>query len=200
MGTQIFSNRLSWTIPVMISLLFLTACGTTTSITTDAYTTAMNPALKLALGTLDLEATDQAVTMAAAERLLPLWQLLDQLNTSGAAAPAEITAVVEQIESEMAASQLEAIKAMRITDNDVSKASSGSVSASATASTASGSQGVDPMLLGEAGGAGMPMGGGGPMSAPAMQRGSSTAANSASSEEPSLIKQVIHLLESKIQS
>ncbi len=186
----------------MAGLLFLIGCSSA-STSTSSSTSAMAPALRLALGTLDLEETDQAVSTASAARLLPLWQLLDQLETSGAAAPAEITAVVEQIESEMAPSQLAAIKAMHITDSEVSKVSLGSTSAAATASTTSGSQAVDPMLLretGGTGGAGMPMDGGGPMSAPAMQQGSSGAANSASSEEPSLIKQVIRLLESKIQS
>ncbi len=80
------------------SLLLLTGCGSSASTATATSSSAITPALKLALGTLDLEGTDQAVDAAAAAQLLPLWQLLEQLDTSGSAAPVEITTVIEQIE------------------------------------------------------------------------------------------------------
>ncbi len=159
----------------------------------------MVPALKLALGTLDLEDTNQAVDAAAATRLLPLWQLLDQLETSGSAAPAEITAVVEQIESEMAPSQLKAIEAMNLKDSDVTKASRGSYASASAESTSQAAAASNPMLGGDLGGGSIPLDGGGPMAAPASQQGSSVSSSAASATEPSLVKQVIRLLESKIQ-
>ncbi len=186
------------------SLLVLTGCGSSASTVAATSNAAIMPALKLALGTLDLEDTDQAVDAASAARLLPLWQLLDQLETSGSAAPAEITAVVEQIESEMAPSQLKAIEAMNLKDSDVTKASlgSGASAATGTITTGSASQAVaaaDPALGGNLGGGGVPLDGGGPMAAPASQQGNSNSNGSTSASEPSLVKQVIQLLESKIQ-
>ncbi len=102
---------------------------------------------KLAVGTLDLEATDQAVTAAQAKVLLPLWQQVKtqsaQFNfslngsnpsssgsnsstpgsgssSSGTYSPAnEMTAVLTQIQQAMTADQINAIDAMNLTATDV---------------------------------------------------------------------------------
>ncbi len=102
---------------------------------------------KLAVGTLDLEATDQVVTAAQAKVLLPLWQQVKTLsaqfnfspngsnssssgsNSSAAGSgssssgtnstPNEMTAVFTQIQQAMTADQLKAINAMNLTATDV---------------------------------------------------------------------------------
>ncbi len=79
---------------IVAGLVTVVSCGSRTS----ASTTSSDQITKLALGTLDLEDTDQAVNASEAARLLPLWELLNQLETSGSAAPAEIKAVLDQIQ------------------------------------------------------------------------------------------------------
>jgi hypothetical protein len=79
----------------------------------------LTPEAKLALGTIRLDGTAQAIDPDHAAQLLPLWQLLAQLNGSTSAAPQEITAVVDQIRATMSAEQVKAIDGMQLTSNDV---------------------------------------------------------------------------------
>ncbi len=74
---------------------------------------------KLAIGTLKLEGTDQAIASDQATDLLPLWQVLNSLSSSGSAAPEEITAVTEQIQETMTPEQIQAIDNMGITSQDI---------------------------------------------------------------------------------
>lgn len=71
---------------------------------------------RLALGTLNLEGTAQAVTPAQATELLPLWTLLQgsSLGNDG-----ERQAVLKQIENKMTAEQQGAINAMSLTIDDL---------------------------------------------------------------------------------
>jgi len=73
----------------------------------------------LAIGTLKLEDTDQAIASDQAADLLPLWQVLNSLTTSDTAAPAEINAVLEQIQETMTSEQMAAIEAMELTGEDI---------------------------------------------------------------------------------
>jgi hypothetical protein len=70
----------------------------------------------LALGTLKLEGTDDAVTPAQAAQLLPLWQIIQSGSLKG---QAETDAVLAQIEDTMTESQRAAIEAMALTGEDV---------------------------------------------------------------------------------
>lgn len=181
---------------VSIGLIMLVGCGSRA--TADSSTSAA--ASKLALGTLDLEGTEEAVDASQAARLLPLWQLLDQLETSGFAAPAEIKAVIDEIESEMATPQLEAIKAMDLSEAEVAKASAGTsglLSAGTSTASSQASAAANAMLAGEAGG-GIPFDSGGPMGG-SVQQGGSASTSSSLASQPSLIKQVIQLLQKKVQ-
>ncbi len=180
-----------------IGLTVLVGCGS--QVPAAASTTSA--ASKLALGTLDLEGTEEAVDASQAARLLPLWQLLDQLETSGYAAPAEIKAVIDEIETEMAAPQLQAIEAMNLSDAEVAKATGGTSGLTTAAMSTGGSQAsaaTDPMLGGDPGAGGMPFEGGGPMGGSVQQGGSSSTSSSLASE-PSLVERVIELLQKKIQ-
>jgi hypothetical protein len=71
---------------------------------------------KLALGTLKLEGTENAVTPAQAKELLPLWQMIQGGSLQG---DQETQAVVKQIEGAMTPAQTAAIDAMALTWSDV---------------------------------------------------------------------------------
>ena len=66
---------------------------------------------ELALGTLKLEGTTGAVTPAQAAELLPLWQVIESGSLKN---EAETDAVLAQIQTQMAESQLSAVKAMAV--------------------------------------------------------------------------------------
>jgi hypothetical protein len=70
---------------------------------------------KLALGIVQLEETDMAVTEAQATEMLPLWQALLTLSNSDTTADAELEAVVRQIQKAITPEQLQAIDAMELT-------------------------------------------------------------------------------------
>ena len=70
---------------------------------------------RLALGTVNLEGTADAVTAAQAAELLPLWQVIQSGMLKSAA---ETEAVTKQIEGKMTASQLAAIEVMSLTSED----------------------------------------------------------------------------------
>jgi hypothetical protein len=111
----------------LIVTLLLTACGggVATSQSTDNGTqfdpTARELPLstKLAIGTLKLEGTDNAVASDQAADLLPLWQVLNTLSSSDNASQEEITAVIEQIQGTMTPEQLQAIDDMGLTGQDI---------------------------------------------------------------------------------
>jgi hypothetical protein len=81
-----------------------------------SYEGALPASNQLALGTLQLEETENAVTPEQAKTLLPLWQAIQggalQSNT-------EINAVLKQIEDQMTPEQLAAIAAMQLTAEDM---------------------------------------------------------------------------------
>jgi len=68
--------------------------------------------MRLALGTLNLERTDLAVTPKQAATLLPLWQAVNALMVSGNASTADQEAAFQQIEDAMTAGQMQAIQSM----------------------------------------------------------------------------------------
>jgi hypothetical protein len=70
---------------------------------------------KLAIGTLKLDGTDQAVTPEQAAELLTLWQAYQAISDSDTTAKAELEAVVNQIQENMTSEQIQAIDAMGIT-------------------------------------------------------------------------------------
>lgn len=82
---------------------------------TEDYADALPVQSQLAVGTLQLEETDMAVDEALAVAILPLWQALQSLSDSDTTAEAEITAVVNQIQSTMQPEQISAIAAMQLT-------------------------------------------------------------------------------------
>jgi len=161
---------------MVLTLLFaLVACGGTSSTTSNSTggtgstadnSTALSLEMQLLLGTIKLEDTDLAVSADQASQLLPLWQALQSLETSDTAASEEIDAVVNQIEATMTSQQMDAITAMKLTQQDVMTVMSNagisandSGASSSTGSSQSGfpAGGFDPGAAG-----GPPDSGGGP--------------------------------------
>jgi hypothetical protein len=109
-------------ISMILLSLILAACGTAqTASSSSASSTAeaLPAATQLILGTFKLEETENAVTSEQAAELLPLWQVYQGLTVSGTSAQAEIDALIAQIQETMTASQVEAIRAMSLAQEDV---------------------------------------------------------------------------------
>ncbi len=81
-----------------------------------AYENALSANTQLALGILRLEGTPQAVTPVQAKSLLPLWQAF---QGSALQDQTEQNAVLKQIEGTLTAEQVQAIAAMRLTNDDM---------------------------------------------------------------------------------
>jgi hypothetical protein len=106
--------------------LTLTACGNASDATEAASPSQTDPSAQtlsgpnlLAIGTLKLKDTPQAVTPDQAADLLPLWQVYQSLSASDNAAQEEIDALVEQIEETMTADQMSAINDLGLTPQDM---------------------------------------------------------------------------------
>ena len=102
---------------LILVTLMLTACSSASTATTSQSLSAQSVLL---LGTLKLEGTDQAVTNAQAAELLPLWQTMDELQSSAGSAQQEKTALLDQIQGAMTSNQLQAITDMKLTSQDAS--------------------------------------------------------------------------------
>jgi hypothetical protein len=107
---------------LILLTLTLTACG---SASTGLQTATVSPAgslptvTQLIVGTFKLDGTDTAVTAAQAKELLPLWQVYSELLTSDTATQEEIDGLVAQLQETMTTDQMQAIKDMNLTQQDV---------------------------------------------------------------------------------
>jgi hypothetical protein len=80
------------------------------------YPDALSVRNQLALGSLRLEGTANAVTAAQAAKLLPLWQALKTLAANSTSATEEVTAVQNQISAAMTPAQISAIASLKLTN------------------------------------------------------------------------------------
>ncbi len=80
------------------------------------YPDALSVRNQLALGSLRLEGTANAVTAAQAVKLLPLWQALKALAANSTSATEEVTAVQNQISAAMTPAQISAIAGLKLTN------------------------------------------------------------------------------------
>jgi hypothetical protein len=207
-------------VSIVISLvLVLTACGSAqTSNTAATASTELSQEGQLLVGTFKLESTNLAVSSDQADQLLPLWETLQSLETSGTAASQEIDAVVSQIKSTMSAEQISSIAAMNLTQQDLATAVV-DTGASGTTSSSENTTGAGSTQLqtdagapgaGDQGGGNPPadMGGSMPASVDAQvtgmtQSGSSQTVTSQSSGttyqvSPALINALVEMLKKKI--
>jgi len=108
---------------IILIALILTACGTTASASQSATTSKTKSfagQAELIVGILKLEDTDQAVTAKQASELLPLWEVMKVLADSDTSAQVEIDAAFREVSETLTPTQLQAIKAMKLTAQDVS--------------------------------------------------------------------------------
>jgi hypothetical protein len=109
-------------ITLLLLTLTLTACGSasnTDQVSSTQESATLPTATQLAVGTLKLDGTEQAVTANQANELLVMWQVYQDLSSSDTAAQEEIDGLVEQIQETMTTDQTNAIKAMNLTQQDV---------------------------------------------------------------------------------
>ncbi len=198
---------------LLLIVLVVAACGSSNSKSSSAATpsapatNAITPTMELAVGTLRLEGTSQAVDQELAVQLIPYWQLMEELNSNPAAAPQEITAIVENMRALMTAEQIKAIEDMQLTRSDVVAASQAAVSGSSVSNTNTNANGM-PQVFARGGQDGPPPGGGGGLMgqggiegasiiASSSQQSASSSQSPSSADTASLIEQVIKLLESR---
>ena len=111
-------------ISLMLCSLALSACGSSASTPTGGMPSSndggdMSTITKLAIGTLKLEGTENAITPEQASDLLPLWQVYLSLVDSDTAAQAEIDGLVDQISTTLTDSQKQAIEDMQLSQPDM---------------------------------------------------------------------------------
>jgi hypothetical protein len=118
--------KLKW-IPIVAVLvigLTLAGCGAGVEASTSAggiASTQLSDAETLALGTLRLEDTAQAVNAAQAAELLPLWKAAQSLSTSQTISTVEMDALYAQIREAMTPEQIKAIDAMDFTEAEITE-------------------------------------------------------------------------------
>jgi hypothetical protein len=113
----------------LIIIMVLAACSkasnqaasdvNTNESTNSQDSTSLSQVNMLLVGTLKLEDTDQAVNADQAKILLPLWQAYRSLSSSQTSAEVEVEALLNQIQGNMTTEQVEAIKAMSLTNTDL---------------------------------------------------------------------------------
>ena len=207
-------------VTIVIGLvLALTACGSSQGSTAAATpSTALSQEARLLVGILKLESTSQAVSANQAGQLLPLWETLQSLASSGTAASQEVDAVVSQIESTMSTQQVSGITSMNLTQQDLAAAiadtgTTTTNSSSANSSNANSAQiqaGAGAPAAGDPGGGNPPVDMGGSLAASTgaqstgqSQTGSTQAFTSQSTATSSqvpvaLIQALVELLQKKI--
>ena len=120
-------------ISVLMILFALTACGSGTtnadlgtqqaadSLLPTDYDNALPATTQLVVGTLKLDGTANEVDVQTATELLPLWQAAKSLSSSDLTAPEELNALFKQIEETMTPEQIQAIKEMKLTREDMTQ-------------------------------------------------------------------------------
>jgi hypothetical protein len=202
-------------VPIVISLVMvLSACESAQNSSAVATaSTSLSLEEQLLVGTFKLESTSLAVTSTQADELLPLWETLQSLASSGTAATQEVDAVVGQIESTMSTEQISSITAMNLSQQDLVAATADAGATTTTSSASNTSSSNAAQIQGGTGapGAGSPpadMGGGMPASGGVPSAGqtqsgttqtvSSQSTGTTNQISPALINALVELLQKKI--
>jgi hypothetical protein len=199
---------------LMIFAVVLTACSSQSSGTAISSTNNDLPIeTQLAVGTLKLDGTAQDVSVGQAEQLLLYWPVYKVLSQSETAAQAEIDGLISQIQETMTDDQMQAIRDLDITQQDVfastegvvasSGASASSVSLPASSSDGGNMPAGGPPAAGSAPpDGGMPADMGGAASASSTDQSQGTQAGSGSAGTTglpiALVEAVIQSLQQKI--
>jgi hypothetical protein len=139
---------------LIVLAITLSACSTTfTGSVSGSTETGLPIATQLAVGTLKLTGTGQAVTAEQAKDLIVYWETYKQLSQSDTAAQVEYEGLIAQIEETLTTDQMKTITGMNITQQDVFASMQG-----VTVTTSESSSSMVSAPSGSAGG-GMPAGG-----------------------------------------
>lgn len=115
---------------LLFTVLLLSACGgaqatdsgnQSSGLLNADYENALPVELQLALGTLKLDGTDQAVDAGQSAELLSLWKAMLSLGQSDTVAAEEMQALFKQIQETMTPEQIQAIADMQITGEDMAQ-------------------------------------------------------------------------------
>jgi hypothetical protein len=112
---------------LLILTLILTACSGTASNTADpagnapggGEAGALSAPIQIALGTIKLDGSENAVTSEQARELLPFWETLQVLESSDTAATEEKEALVSQIQETMTQEQTQTITRLNLSRQDM---------------------------------------------------------------------------------
>lgn len=85
------------------------------------YPNALPVEMQLAVGTLKLQDTPDAVDAQAAGQLLPLWEAVRTMSADSSSSPQEVRALYKQIGETMTPTQIQAIASMQLTQQDISQ-------------------------------------------------------------------------------
>ncbi len=170
---------------ITMAAILLSGCSGAAAATVST-SSGLSTATKLAVSTLKLEGTSQAVTAAQAAQLLTLWEGYQSLSKSDTSSQVELDALVKQIQGIMTADQHQAIEAMDLTDQSVSEVVQ-SMGTSANASAPVSTPGSSTLNQGSPGGGpgGMPGGGDGDSVMSAINGGTTTQSTPAVTQSAS---------------
>jgi hypothetical protein len=73
---------------------------------------------RLAIGTLELEGTAQAVTADQAKQILPLWSTIKDMMANPATTTSDLLAEYQRVEGDMTSDQLQAIQNLTLSQSD----------------------------------------------------------------------------------
>jgi hypothetical protein len=112
---------------LLVLTLILTACsgnasnaaGPTGNAPGGGAAGELSAPMQVALGTIKLDGTGNAITAEQAKELLPLWETLQQLEGSDTAAAEEKDSLVGQIQETMTQEQMKAITALNLSRRDM---------------------------------------------------------------------------------
>jgi hypothetical protein len=194
---------------ITVTAVLLVGCSDAVAATVTSNG-GLSTAARLAVGTLKLEGSNQAVTATQASQLLTLWEGYQSMSNSDTNSQVELEALVAQIQGEMTASQVQAIEAMGLTDKSVSEvvqSLGNSANTTTLAITPGAATSNQPGLGGGPGG--MP-GGGGDSVMSAINGGTTTQSTPATTQaatnaqtnliNPVVIRALIQLLETRSQA
>lgn len=112
----------------LLLVLALSACAAAGAVPTSTaevsglnadYSNALPVEMQLAVGTLKLQDTPNAVDVQTAGQLLPLWEAVRTMSADSSSSPQEVRALYKQIGETMAPAQIQAIAAMQLTQQDI---------------------------------------------------------------------------------
>ncbi len=113
---------------LMILALGLSACSaigtaaTSTAVVSGLntdYQNALPVEMQLALGTLKLKGSENAVDANTAGKLIPLWEAVRSMADNNSSSPQEVQALYKQIGETMTPAQMQAIANMQLTQQDI---------------------------------------------------------------------------------